>query len=293
MPGWISQFNASLKSVEAEEVFDLFIYRPLAFLFVKIIYRTNITPNQLTFLSMIFGIWAGVAIAFNSKPAFLIAALSILLYDVLDCSDGQLARLKHNGTHLGRILDGFADYIVSIAAYIGIGIGFASNSESPAFWWTLTALAGVSNAIQSGLLDYYRTKYLDHKLNRVSILEEELEKFKIEYEQLKKIKGRVIEKFIINVYLNYSMIQNKIISSNNKTSASINFEREDYVRKNKNFIHFWTYLGPTTQWTFLIITCLLGRLDIYLLGLIIVGNLLAIILYTVQYLIDKKTLTIK
>ena len=210
MSGWISQFNSSLKSIEVEEVFDLIIYRPLAFLFVKIIYRTNLTPNQLTFASMIFGIWTGVAIAFNSKTAFIIAALSILLYDVLDCSDGQLARLKHNGTHLGRILDGFADYIVSIAAYIGIGIGFASNSESPAFWWTMTALAGVSNAVQSGLLDYYRTKYLDHKLNRVSILEEELQQFKDEYEQLKKVSGRSIENLIINVYLNYSLIQNKI-----------------------------------------------------------------------------------
>lgn len=293
MSGWISQFNSSLKSIEVEEVFDLIIYRPLAFLFVKIIFKTNITPNQITFASMIFGIWAGVAIAFNSKLAFFTAALFILLYDVLDCSDGQLARLKHNGTHLGRILDGFADYIVSIAAYIGIGIGFASNSESPAFWWTMTAFAGISNAVQSGLLDYYRTKYLDHKLNRVSVLEEELEKFKIEYEQLKKIKGRSIEKFIINVYLNYSMIQNKIISSNNKSSTSKNFNREDYVRMNKKFIHFWTYLGPTTQWTFLIMTCLVARLDIYLLGLTIVGNLLAIILFSIQYLIDKKTLAVK
>jgi len=293
MSGWISQFNSSLKSIEVEEVFDLIVYRPLAFLFVKIIYRTNLTPNQITFVSMIFGIWAGVAIAFNSKTAFIIAALSILLYDVLDCSDGQLARLKHNGTHLGRILDGFADYIVSIAAYVGIGIGFASNSESPTFWWTMTALAGISNAVQSGLLDYYRTKYLDHKLNRTSILEEELQQFKLEYEQLKKISGRSIEKIIINIYLHYSLIQSKIISTNKNTSSSKNFDRTDYVKKNKKIIHFWTYLGPTTQWSFLIITCLIGRIDIYLLGLVIAGNLLAVIMFTVQYLIDRNTLGAK
>jgi len=293
MSGWISQFNSSLKSIEVEEVFDLIVYRPLAFLFVKIIYRTNLTPNQITFASMIFGIWAGVAIAFNSKTAFIIAALSILLYDVLDCSDGQLARLKHNGTHLGRILDGFADYIVSIAAYVGIGIGFASNSESPTFWWTMTALAGISNAVQSGLLDYYRTKYLDHKLNRISILEEELQQFKLEYEQLKKISGRSIEKIIINIYLHYSLIQSKIISANKNTSSSKNFDRTDYVKKNKKIIHFWTYLGPTTQWSFLIITCLIGRIDIYLLGLVIAGNLLAVIMFTVQYLIDRNTLGAK
>lgn len=122
MSGWISQFNSSLKSIEVEEVFDLIIYRPLAFLFVKMIYRTNLTPNQLTFASMIFGIWAGVAIAFNSKTAFIIAALSILLYDVLDCSDGQLARLKHNGTHLGRILMDLPIILLALQHISGLGL---------------------------------------------------------------------------------------------------------------------------------------------------------------------------
>lgn len=287
---WFTEFKSTLKSVEVEEIFDLIIYRPLAFLFVKLIYSTNLTPNQLTLASMVFGIFAGVAFVFYTTTSLLIAALLILVYDVLDCSDGQLARLKHNGTHLGRILDGFADYIVSIAVYVGIGIGFASHSESPNFWWLMTAITGVSNAVQSGLLDYYRTKFLDHKLNRVSVLGDGLQQFKDEYDKLKSIRGRTIEKFIINVYLNYSLIQSKIIGVNKNGSSTRKFDRLDYLKRNKIFIHFWTYLGPTTQWTFFILTCLINRIDIYLIGITIVGNILAVVLFTIQYLIDKKTL---
>lgn len=290
---WFTEFKSTLKSVEVEEIFDLVIYRPLAFLFVKLVFRTNITPNQITLASMVFGIFAGIATAFNSSIAFLIAAIMILLYDVLDCSDGQLARLKHNGTHLGRILDGFADYIVSITVYVGIGIGFASNSDSPAFWWVMTAFTGASNAIQSGLLDYYRTKFLDYKLKRLSVLEDELQQFKDEYEKLKSVEGRIIEKFIINVYLKYCQIQNNIISTAKSKTLAKKFDRDDYIKRNRTLIHFWTYLGPTTQWTFFILACFINRIDIYLLGITIIGNLLAVILFTLQSFVDKNTVTEK
>ncbi len=46
------------------------------------------------------------------------------LYNIIDCSDGQLARLKKNGTHTGRIIDGSADYITAAFVFIGLGIGF-------------------------------------------------------------------------------------------------------------------------------------------------------------------------
>jgi hypothetical protein len=44
----LEQYKASLKSVDVEEVVELFFFRPLAFLLVKSIYNTNLTPNQLT-----------------------------------------------------------------------------------------------------------------------------------------------------------------------------------------------------------------------------------------------------
>jgi len=282
------EYKSSLKKIEVEELFDLYFYRPLAFLLVKAIYSTNITPNQLTVISMIFGVLGGICYSFGTHKAFMFGAVLYLLYNVVDCSDGQLARLKKNGTTIGRILDGVADYVVSVALYFGIGFGYANNFSNPFLMWLLTAAAGISNAIQSGLLDYYRTRYLDYVLNRVSILDEGLKVFEDEFERLKKIKGRYFDKVIIWIYLQYSAIQQKVTNSKpEQEKIKAHISAEEYSKKNRLLIRLWTLLGPTTQWTFLIITSFFNRIDIYLLGIFVVGNILAIIIYFFQSKFDK------
>ena len=179
------EFKKGLKAISVEEVLDLVFYRPLAFVLVKAIYHTQITPNQLTLASMVLGIVGGAAYAFGTPLAFVVGAVFYLLYDVVDCSDGQLARLKHAGTPIGRILDGVADYTASLAAYVGIGIGYACRSDHLLLMWLLTAAAGFSNAIQSGLLDFYRNRYLDIVLGRTSILDDEQQNLREAYEGMK------------------------------------------------------------------------------------------------------------
>jgi hypothetical protein len=280
---FFQEYKSSLKKIEVEEAFDLYFYRPLAFLLVKLIYSTNITPNQLTVISMIFGVLGGVSYSFGNHKAYIAGAILYLLYNVVDCSDGQLARMKKNGTKVGRILDGIADYVVSVALYLGIGFGFANNSSNPLLMWIITVAAGFSNAFQSGLLDYYRNRYLDYVLNRVSVLDEGVKVFEDEYERLKNVKGRYFDKTIIWIYLKYSAIQQSVANpklEQEKIKAHVN--AEEYAKKNRWLIILWTFLGPTTQWTFLIITSFLNRIDIYVFGILLAGNILAAIFYFLQ-----------
>jgi len=281
------EYKSSLKKIEVEEIFDLYFYRPLAFLLVKGIYNTSITPNQLTVISMIFGIIGGICYSFGNHKAFITGAILYLLYNVFDCSDGQLARLKKNGTAVGRILDGIADYVVSIALYLGIAFGFANSSSNPLLLWILTAAAGFSNAIQSGLLDFYRTGYLDYVLKRVSVLDEGIKFFEDEFERLKNVKGQYFDKAIIWIYLKYSAVQQKVTNPKKEhEKIKPHISAEEYSRKNRLLIRLWTFLGPTTQWTFLIITSFLNRIDIYLLGIFVGGNILAVIFYFLQSKVD-------
>jgi hypothetical protein len=278
----LQEYTKGLKSVAVEEFFDLFFYRPLAFLFVKLIYNTSITPNQLTLLSMLFGIVGGASYAFGTPAAYAVGGILYLAYNILDCSDGQLARLKHNGTPIGRVLDGMADYVVSIAAYLGIGIGYAGSSEHPVLLWCLTAAAGFSNATQSGFLDFYRARYLDITLERVSILVEEQTWFESEYAALKKQKGRYFERLLIWIYLKYSVWQRKVTPGGRDTREIAKVDPAAYERENKALIRWWTLLGPTTQWTLLIVCSLIDRLDIYLWAIAGLGNVLAVVLSAVQ-----------
>jgi hypothetical protein len=287
-PGWYKEYKNSLKSIEIEEVFDLIFYRPLAFILVKLIYRTNITPNQLTAAAMTIGLVGDIFFAVNLPFSLLIASLFLIIYDVFDCADGQLARLKKNGTPAGRILDGLADYVVTISAYLAIGIGFSLHSENPGYLWILVIAAGLSNAFHAISLDYYRNRFMDFTQDRPTVLTDGLEEFRNEYKRLKEVSGKHFDKTIIRLYLRYSSIQGGVASAKTSHVSLSKEKQQQYYKTNKTIIHLWTYLGPTSQLTFLIICALFARLDIYLWGLIIVGNCYALILYFFQKRIDKK-----
>lgn len=281
------EYKSSLKSFAVEELFDLIFYRPIAFVLVKIIKDTGITPNQLTSVALIFGVIGGFALAYGTDLSLIIAGFLFITYNVFDCMDGQLARLKKNGTKLGRILDGLSDYIVGISAYIGIGIYFSENSAQSGFMWFLTAAAGLSNIFQAGLLDYYRNRYLDQTQNRKSILVDELEEYKDELKELRNKKGNLLYRGLLAMYIKYSGIQQKLTHSK-LSDSTINIKSDLFVKKNKFLIHFWTYLGPTTQWTLLIICIFINRIDIYLWSIIIAGNFWAMILISIQQRVDYK-----
>ncbi len=287
---WYSDYKKSLKMLEVEEIFDLFFYRPLAFILVKIIYRSNITPNQLTIGAIIMGIIGGIFYAQGSPLSpeyFIIGALFFMMFNILDCSDGQLARLKKNGTRTGRIIDGVADYIAVTAVYIGIGIGFANNTDNPALYWGLLALTGASNTIHAILVDYYRNRFLDYVLERKSTFEEDLDEFRQEYENIKNQKGKWFDRAIISLYLKYSGFQNNIAA---KKSSEKLFKAtpSQYLAKNKTIIRSWVFLGPTSQITTLILCSVFNRFDIFFWIMIVGFNIIALCNWLIQKSIDKK-----
>ena len=203
----------------------------------------------------------------------------------MDCSDGQLARLQKSGTVTGRIVDGFADYIVAITSYLAIGVGYANNTNDPFFYWTLTVLAGFSNALHSFALDYYRNQFLDYALNRKSILGEDLEQFEAEYNKLITANKWSIDRLLIWIYLRYSRIQISLSSKQDHSQDRI-YDPKDYYNKNKRMIHLWSYIGPTTELTFMIICAFINRWDIFLWGMVTVGNIYTLILYVMQKSVD-------
>ena len=285
---WFQDYKASLKLVEVEELADLFFFRPLAALFVKLVYPTNITPNQITTVALIIGVIGGWLYVFNTPPYLAIAATLLIIYDILDCSDGQLARLKKNGTFFGRILDGVSDYFVSTAIYLGIGFGFASQSDDPVFYWGLVILAGLSNAGHAITLDYYRNRFLDYALDRDPLLGDNLKEYEEELQKEKEKGGNYFQRFIIWLYLKYSTLQLSLSQSSIETETK-KYDTEDFYKKHKTIIHLWSYIGPSSELSFLIICSYFNRLDICLYGLVTVLNVYAIILYFFQRRINHST----
>lgn len=279
---WVAEYKKSLKSIEAEEFFDLLIFRPLSYILVKLIYNTGITPNQISTVSMLFGIAAGIAYGFG--PAYFITgAVFYFICNTLDCVDGQLARLKQNGTKLGRVVDGFIDYISSISIYSGIAIALGNHTGDDLYWWLISAAAGISSAFQSFNFDFYRNLYLEYVYNKTFDINEEINEFREEQLRLKNVQGHYFEKFLISGYIKYTTLQEKT----NKMKKLV-ISPELYKAKNLMLLKTWSWIGSTTHMTALFICTFAGRLHWYLYGWIIFGNIILIVTLLIQKHVNKE-----
>jgi hypothetical protein len=279
-----ADYRRSLKRPEAEELADLYIYRPLGFIVVKAVYGTSITPNQLSLFSIFLGILAGVFFGHADERGLVAGACFLFFSIVIDCSDGQLARLKKNGTPLGRLIDGLSDYIVAVAVYLGLGIGFAREAESPGLWWLLIAAAAISHGLHSLAFDYYRNRFLDGlRGGPSSSIDDDIRKFQDENEQLRGRKWTLLRRAFIRAYLRYSLLQ-KILNPGPDVSREAKAgDPEEFYRRNKVTIRMWSFLGSSTQGTMLIAAALLRHLDLYFWGIIVVRNVWAAATYIVQH----------
>lgn len=283
-----SEFKRSLKTIDSEEVLDLVIFRPISFILVKLIYPTNITPNQISIVALIFGILTGILYGFATPEFFIFASASFFICNTLDCMDGQLARLKKNGTKIGRVIDGFIDYITSISVFLGIGIAMTIITGDALYSWAMTIGAGVSKALQNMFFDHYRNMYLEYVYHKTSSLEEEIEEYSLEKERLKSINGHHIEKLLISLYLAYSNFQ-----KNSTNHIQLDVTPDEYKSKNKLLIRLWSWIGSTTHMVVLIIFSLMNRIDLYLIFSITLGNLIFIILLIWQKRVIKELSIVK
>ena len=161
-------YRASLKNTHVEEVIDLLIHRPLGYVVARAAYPTPITPDALTIVSMLLGVLAGAALyasAFASASLQLYAGALLIASAVVDCSDGQLARMRQRSSRFGRMLDGTVDAIVQVAAVPAAGVhmvhrmGGLSNPTA-ALWAALGVLALIAGIRHTTLYDQFKNVYV-------------------------------------------------------------------------------------------------------------------------------------
>jgi phosphatidylglycerophosphate synthase len=110
-------YKESLKP--ADSLFNLYLARPMAAVAVSAFSRTQVTPNQVTFLALGMMV-AGVAMLAGIPGVWglILGVGAIELSYVLDCADGQLARLTRRTSAVGALLDFLMD---ELKAYLLVG----------------------------------------------------------------------------------------------------------------------------------------------------------------------------
>ena len=82
--------------------------------------RLNLTPNQVTLLSLLF---AFISACLYYKKEIHLAPIFLLLSSILDLVDGSLARMAGKETKFGAAIDWIADKYVDCSVIIGISLG--------------------------------------------------------------------------------------------------------------------------------------------------------------------------
>jgi phosphatidylglycerophosphate synthase len=123
-------------------IWNRLVARPLAAVLVVPLARTSITPNQVTFLTLpVFLAGAAVLALLPTWGALIAGAAIIELSYVLDCADGQLARLKGTSSPVGAHLDFLMDELKAFTLIAAIAVRLWLPGHDPR--WLFEGLAGL------------------------------------------------------------------------------------------------------------------------------------------------------
>jgi len=274
-----------LKPLPIEGIPDLLLFRPIAFVLVKVLARFPITPNQVSVTAMVTGIGSGICFSRGTREGFFWAGLLYAATAVIDCSDGMLARYKKNGSPVGRIVDGTIDYINGLAIFTGLGIGISKMALMPQLYlWIVIAVAVLSMAIHSILVDYYRGQFCTHALNIRHSINDEMTIFSVELKHLQKKNGQFLNKILIRIYLIYCRIQLKY------AHKQVQYNSQNYYRANVLLLRLWLMIELSMHICALCLSGILYRPELFLSYTIVFANIWIILIVPLQIRANKKSL---
>lgn len=165
------EYKKSVKSRLSDELINTYVLRPIAGVVVAILYRSPVTPNQVTIASTIAGLIAAALYLQNDAAITAAAGMMVTVKDVLDSADGQLARAKAQYSRTGRFLDSIGDFIVDDAVFAAIGWVLFRSTGDP--WMLLLAAMGLAGiTLRVSYHVFYQTSFLhlehQYQVNRVS-----------------------------------------------------------------------------------------------------------------------------
>ena len=122
-----------------DRVFNRPCGRPLS----KFLVHTPISPNAVTLASLAIGFVAAWFFALGTYAAMVFGAILFQLSTIVDCVDGDLARVLFKESSFGKWLDLAGDQVVHVAVFAAIAVGLVHNGQSPyGVWLGLSAVLG-------------------------------------------------------------------------------------------------------------------------------------------------------
>jgi phosphatidylglycerophosphate synthase len=276
-------FESVLKSREVEDPVNLWVHRPLAYAFVALIYRTPITPNQVTFLSLVAGVAAAVCFVLGTPNAMVLGGCLLWSSAILDGADGILARAKRMFSDVGRAIDGVTDALVAaltvFAGFYHVWVQFHSPLHL-----ALMPIALGGSIVQIYLYDFYKEAYLQHTNPAWNGVAERVEDVKLRLEQLRIEGAPWYARFSTLLHVGVLENQMRVVSLTNPDGlrAHLSFPVIDksieiYRRNNAGLMQLWAAISLAPHCYGMAICAMFDRQDIYLWLRFALANLLMVL----------------
>lgn len=120
---------------DKDAVVARYIHRPISFYFSEFFVSIGLTANQVSFIALIIAFLSCVSFLFNNVYAYLIGAILMNLWSIVDSADGNIAR-SIGGKPYGDFIDATSSYalvgfifpILGLAVYRDGGVLFEKGN---------------------------------------------------------------------------------------------------------------------------------------------------------------------
>ena len=155
------------KMVEERRVriFMYLIYRPLSFYLTPLFLSLSFSANAITVIGLILALCLPIIAIFGGQFGFIYVSITSFSCLVLDCIDGNTARVTKKGGFLGPYLDSLTGKIFWIMLYLAIGVLVQQEHSKILFVSSNGILIGLSAAtidlLGRGSRDYVKLTFPD------------------------------------------------------------------------------------------------------------------------------------
>ena len=223
---------------------------------------------------MVCGIAAGLLFWRATPAAALFGGLAYFLGNVLDCADGQLARLQGSASPIGYLVDGAADHIGTFAVFAGMAQSL--NLQRPAIlnWWWLVVAAGVSMAWQCAFLDRKRQEWQRRVYQRSRNPDEDLESAGRQADRWRAEGRHLAGRALIASYRAYRKVWGPLTRASAGAASRETETSLRWAECHRPVLRRSVWTGPTMHVTAIVFcAALLNRPDWYLWTVISAGNI--------------------
>ena len=127
------------------------IVRKLSFLFTYLFINLGCSAWGASIISILVAIAGSFCFAVNNNICRIVGVCLIELWLILDCVDGNIARVKKTSSEMGEFIDALSGYYVTGFVYFFVGIAaFYTTTMFEEYAFLLIILGGVSTI--AGLL---------------------------------------------------------------------------------------------------------------------------------------------